>query len=126
MAFATYLPPVIGLDNAPAFIWRAGGITLLSLSSKEGLAIGVILDLTLVHYRGLRLGGRVQNGLTLVKLTIIGLFIAGGFWLGQGDWRNFAPPAGGASLWQGEFAVSLILVSFAYSGWNEAAYLGRR
>jgi APA family basic amino acid/polyamine antiporter len=124
IAFATYLSPVIGLENAPAFIWRAGGTTLLSLSGKEGLAIGVILGLTLVHYRGLRLGSRVQNGLTLVKLIIIGLFIACGFWLGQGDWRNFAPPAGGTRLWQGEFAISLIFVSFAYSGWNAAAYLG--
>ncbi len=124
LAFATYLSPVIGLDNAPAFVWQAGDITLLSLSSKEGLAIGVILVLTLVHYRGLRLGSRVQNGLTLIKLTIIGLFIACGFWLGRGDWHNFASPAGGTRLWQGEFAVSLIFVSFAYSGWNAAAYLG--
>ena len=124
IAFSTYLWPLIGPQNVPAFIYKIDGLTILTLSPKEGLAIGVILLLSSVHYFGLVLGSRVQNGLTLVKLGLIGLFIAAGFWIGQGDWSNFNAAAASQSLWQGEFAVSLIFVSFAYSGWNAAAYLG--
>lgn len=124
IAFARYLSPIIGLENGSDITWQAWGITFINLSGKEALAIGVILGLTLVHYLGLSLGSRVQNGLTLVKMAIIGLLLGGGFWLGRGDWSHFASPTAGSSLWQGEFAVSLIFVSFAYSGWNAAAYLG--
>lgn len=124
IAFSTYLWPVIGPENAPALVYKLDGITILTLSIKEGIAIGVILLLTLVHYFGLTLGSRVQNGLTLIKLSIIGVFIVAGFWIGQGDWSNFNVSASSRSLWQGEFAVSLIFVAFAYSGWNAAAYLG--
>lgn len=124
IAFASYLSPFMGLENAPSLVWRPGGIILLKLSGKEAMSIGVILGLTLVHYLGLNLGSRVQNGLTFVKLAIISLLLTGGFWLGQGDWSHFDSPAAGGSLWRGEFAVSLIFVSFAYSGWNAAAYLG--
>lgn len=124
IAFATYLWPVIGPENVPSLVYKLDGFTILTLSIKEGIAIGVILLLTLVHYFGLVLGSRVQNSLTLLKLGIIGIFIAAGFWLGKGDWSNFNVSAASRSLWQGEFAVSLIFVAFAYSGWNAAAYLG--
>jgi basic amino acid/polyamine antiporter, APA family len=124
IAFSTYLWPIIGPENVPALVYKFDGITLLTFSIKEGIAIGVILVLTLVHFFGLKFGSKVQNGLTLIKLGIVGIFIGAGFWIGQGDWSNFHASASSSSLWQGEFAVSLIFVAFAYSGWNAAAYLG--
>lgn len=124
IAFSTYLWPIIGPENAPALIYKLGETTILTLSMKEAIAISVIMLLTLVHYFGLTFGSRVQNSLTMIKLGILGLFICAGFWVGQGDWSNFQAAESGRSLWQGDFAVSLIFVAFAYSGWNAAAYLG--
>jgi APA family basic amino acid/polyamine antiporter len=124
IAFSTYLWPIFRPDNVPALLYELNGFTIITLSPKEGIAIGVILLLTLVHYFGLVFGSRVQNSLTLIKLGIIGIFIMAGFWIGQGDWSNVNASATSRSLWQGEFAVSLIFVAFAYSGWNAAAYLG--
>jgi basic amino acid/polyamine antiporter, APA family len=124
IAFATYLWPIIGPEDISVLAYKVAGVTILTLSLKEAVAIGVIGLLTLVHYFGVTFGSRVQNSLTLIKLGVIGVFIVAGFCMGHGAWANFQAPAGGQSLWQGEFAVSLIFVAFAYSGWNAAAYLG--
>jgi APA family basic amino acid/polyamine antiporter len=76
----------------------------------------------LVHYLGVILGGRVQNCLTLIKLTVIAVFALGGLLWGAGDWSHLSLAGGG---WRpGQMALALIFVSFAYSGWNAAAYLG--
>ena len=124
IAFSTYLLSMSGALPSAGFVFQPGGLPLVSLSLKEGLAIAVILAFTLAHYLGVSLGSRLQNVLTMIKLGVIAVFLAAGFWLGQGDWANFHSPASALFSRQGEFAVSLIFVSFAYSGWNAAAYLG--
>jgi basic amino acid/polyamine antiporter, APA family len=47
-----------------------------------------------------------------------------GLWLGAGSKEHFFGAFSMGAVFQKEFAVSLIFVSFAYSGWNAAAYLG--
>ncbi len=66
----------------------------------------------------------MQNTLTIFKISVIVLFIAAGFFFGQGSIANFKGDFSWASLFQSKLAVSLIFVSFAYSGWNAAAYMG--
>jgi APA family basic amino acid/polyamine antiporter len=124
IALAAYLLPALGLETAWRWELAAGGLTLLRLSPQAMVAVGAIAALSLVHGAGLVLGARVQNSLTLLKLVVLAAFLAGGFWWGRGSWGHLAAgPALGGAL-SGEFAVALIFVSFAYSGWNAAAYLG--
>jgi len=93
---------------------------------RKVLAVTVILMLTLVHLRGLDLGSRVQNYLTVGKvLLIVGLVIAG-FALGRGDFGNFERGVEGESGLAGwkNVGLSLMWITFAYTGWNASAYIG--
>lgn len=124
IALSVYLRPWLGITDQPWAAWTPGGVTVAAVSPVTLVAAGVIVLLSLVHYLGVVLGSRVQNLLTVFKLTILAAFLAGGFWVlphGPSPWQG---PGLGAAILDGRFAVSLILVSFAYSGWNAAAYLG--
>ncbi|MBC7448987.1 MAG: amino acid permease [Hymenobacteraceae bacterium] len=96
-------------------------------ASVRGLALIVVLVLALIHSRSVRLGGRVQVVLTTLKVGAVLLLIGAAFWSGTavvlpatgtapipGDWALITGPS---------FAVSLVYVSYAYSGWNAAAYV---
>ncbi len=95
--------------------------------SVRGLATAVVLMLALVHARSVRVGGSVQVVLTTLKVGAVLVLIGAAFWPGTpvvlpatgtapipGDWTMIMSPA---------FAVSLVYVSYAYSGWNAAAYV---
>jgi APA family basic amino acid/polyamine antiporter len=84
----------------------------------------IVIALSLLHYHSLRIGSRVQNVLTIFKVMLIVLFIAAGFLLGNGSTDHFSIPMKPVSGLAERFAISLIFISFAYSGWNAAAYLG--
>lgn len=82
----------------------------------------VILLMASIHARGLSLGSLIQNFLTAMKILLIVALIVGFL-------RNAQTPQGWLawtpSLWfSSRFAVILIFVSFAYSGWNAASYIG--
>jgi APA family basic amino acid/polyamine antiporter len=89
------------------------------------LATGLIVVLTVAHSRSHRSSGRTQSLFTILKiLLIIGFAVLA---LTLNDSRQdtrFSPAAGdGALLLSGAFAVSLIYVNYAYSGWNAATYI---
>jgi len=85
----------------------------------KGLAIVILVLLTTVHVIGLRLGGGIQKVLTGGTIAGMAVLIVAGLTSGHGNTANFhsAIPA------QGNAAVSLIFIIFAYSGWNAAAYV---
>ena len=84
----------------------------------------VVVLITLVHSINLSIGSRFQNIVTTLKVLLILIFIVCGFVLGehqpisvlplQGSWKEIGSAA---------FAISLIFVSYAYSGWNASAYM---
>ena len=85
----------------------------------------LVVLLTGVHMFTRRSSGGAQRWLTGLKLLLIGGFCAAVWWtLEQGQPLSFAPTAGdGALLTSGAFAVALIYVNYAYTGWNAATYL---
>ncbi|QKG55457.1 amino acid permease [Hymenobacter sp. BRD128] len=88
------------------------------------LAVAVVLGLALVHGRSTRAGSRLQVVITTVKVLILVAFIGAGLVLGKPQPLTFAPDAAGwRALLSPTFAVSLVYVSYAYSGWNAAVYL---
>jgi APA family basic amino acid/polyamine antiporter len=100
------------------------GVPLLTVSVPVMLAIAVVLMLSILHVHSLRVGSRVQNLLTLFKIALVVGFIAAGLASSAGSTTHFSGGASVGTLLDGKFAVALIFISFAYSGWNAAAYLG--
>jgi len=126
IALAGSLTYVLGLESlkVPLWIITVGGF-LLPVSWTQLLAIFLVWVVSLINYCGLRFGSGTQNVLSLSKLVAIVALLLAGFWRGSGDWSHFSPPF----LWAPprEFlsavGVALIPVSFAYTGWNAAAYI---
>jgi APA family basic amino acid/polyamine antiporter len=88
------------------------------------LSIGVVLALTLVHGFSTRVGSRLQIIITALKVGVLVLFIGAGMVVGEGQPLSFLPDATSwRALLSPAFAVSLVYVSYAYSGWNAAVYV---
>ena len=93
-------------------------------ASPMVIAISVIIILTILNSSSFRTGANFNfaatsiNVLLILTLCVVG-FIKGhhpgfSFTFQQSDFKQILNPA---------FAVSLVYVSFAYSGWNSAAYI---
>jgi len=124
IAFATYAFDAFSIPTGePLLSIAVRGVRLVEVSPLTATAIGVVVLFSLVHYQSLVAGRNVQNGLTLFKIALIAAFILGGFFFGKGSASHYAVEAG-EPLSAEAFAVALIFVSFAYSGWNAAAYIG--
>lgn len=88
------------------------------------LSLLIVIIISLVHSYNLRTGSYFQQIVTILKVLLILFFIIAGFILAHGrdvtlmpastDWDQVFSPA---------FAVSLIYVSYAFSGWNASAYI---
>ena len=88
------------------------------------LAAGIVLAISTIHAVNFKAGLSFQKVFTIVKVFIIVVFIAIGFSKGNVQQVNFNP---GDWSWEKivnvGFAVNLVWVSFAYSGWNASAYI---
>lgn len=91
----------------------------------KAMACGLIAVLTLVHASSRRNSGGMQVIFTILKVIVIVSFcMAALFFSRHAQPVNFMPVSGdGALLLSGAFAVSLIYVNYAYTGWNAATYL---
>ena len=90
----------------------------------DWFGIGIILLITAVHSVSVGQSGRFQSISTVIKLAFVIALITLGFFYAPAEVNslNFD------SAWQSEmflpgFAVSLIYVTYAYTGWNSAAYI---
>ena len=91
---------------------------------NQWFGIAMIILLTLMHSISIKKSGQLQDITTVIKFIFVLLLIAIGFYI--------APSESNALLydssWREEitlpaFAVSLIYVTYAYTGWNSAAYI---
>jgi APA family basic amino acid/polyamine antiporter len=89
------------------------------------LASLLVISLTLVHASTRRNSGKVQRVFTTIKLALIlGFCFLAWFLVEEPQPVSFLPASGdGEILFSGVFAISLIFVNYAYSGWNAATYL---
>lgn len=88
------------------------------------LAIGVILVITTMHAISTQFGATFQRMFTLVKIVIIVMFAGFGlFHLPQHSLAFTADTQAWKAIFSPSFAGSLIYVTYAYSGWNAAAYV---
>ncbi len=90
------------------------------------IAITAIVLVSSIHWFGVKTGGIAQNILTSLKLTLIVVFCAAPFFVSGVSLSqiSFLPHVGdGALIFSSGFAISLVYVVYAYSGWNAAAYI---
>jgi basic amino acid/polyamine antiporter, APA family len=109
----------------PALKPQAPGGGLGHFLPGQWMAALIIVLFSALHYRKIKVGGSVHVGLTLLKVSIITIFIVCGFIFGRGSIARFAPaiPAGNWIHLTPTLASSLIFVMFSYSGWNAAGYI---
>ncbi len=91
----------------------------------KGLACALVILLTVVHASNRRNSGGLQLGFTLIKVAVIVAFCGGALLAVDTPEPLRILPAedDGALLVSGAFAVALIYVNYAYTGWNAATYL---
>ena len=105
MAFTKYLAP-FGLQGN---VW---------------LAVSIIVIIGLMHSFTLKHSSRFQNLSTMIKVLFIVTLIVIGFVLpGQSSNALDFGRSWHTDIVQPGFAVSMIYISFAYTGWNAAAYV---
>jgi APA family basic amino acid/polyamine antiporter len=124
IAFATYFFRILPVSFSAKLTASFLEIGILAISPITMLAITVIIIFSLIHYHSVFLGVRIQNSLTVFKIGLIVVFVTAGLCLGHGSTENFSQGLEISSIFQDKFAISLIFITFAYSGWNAAAYLG--
>ena len=88
-------------------------------------AVGLVIALTGVHTTTRRAGARVQRSTTFLKIGLIVSFcLVAWFWAPVVQPINFSPSLDQLPLiTSGAFAVALIYVYYAYTGWNIVTYM---
>lgn len=91
--------------------------------AQISLASAMIIGLGIVHCLGRGSTIRAQSLMTVLKIGILSALAIAGLVMGWGRWENLAdrPPLTPGLLVT--MASSLVYISYAYTGWNAAAYL---
>jgi basic amino acid/polyamine antiporter, APA family len=106
MAFGEYFKGLV--PNAPPLL----------------VGLAVVWTVTLVHLTGIKHSSKFQNVSTIIKGALIIALIVAGLAYGVPQPISFAPSAGDLGyIASAPFAVSLVFVMYAYSGWNAATYI---
>jgi APA family basic amino acid/polyamine antiporter len=92
--------------------------------SAQHLAAGIVIVSSIIHGLSVKLGSQFQNLFTGLKVLLIVLFIGAAVGVDAPQSISVLP------TWEGlgqmitpGFAVSLVFVSYAYTGWNAAIYI---
>jgi basic amino acid/polyamine antiporter, APA family len=131
--------PVIGFLSGwmSSVVGFAGAISAVAIAigeyateatgvSTKVIAVMAILAISFIHWFGVKTGGRVQTLLTSLKISLIVFFCLAPFFI-DADSKTaiqFLPQPGDWNLiLSSGFAVSLVFVMYAYTGWNASAYI---
>ena len=91
---------------------------------KTVIAVSIIVILSLVHLTDVRFGCHFQNLFTGGKILLIVAFIGLGFFVTNPQDISLMPSRSDlGSLFSPAFAISLVYVFYAYSGWNSSSYI---
>ena len=109
-----YLAPLFGGWNPDAPLLEG-----LAISQGAAGASLLVLLLTVVHSVGVRWSGGLQTTLATLVVGSIGVMVVAGFSTGNGSWSGLVARTEPGSNWW----VALLQVTYAYAGWNAAAYI---
>ena len=131
--------PALGFVSGwmSAIVGFAGAISAVAIAIGEYsqdvlgiptriVAITAIVSVSTIHWFGVKTGGIAQTILTTIKLSLIAFFCLAPFFVSASDVSgiSFMPVADDLNLIMSPgFAISLVFVVYAYTGWNAAAYI---
>ena len=88
------------------------------------LAVGVVWLVSLVQLGGIRQSSSFQLLSTVLKVGLIAAFLVAGFTMSSPQPVSFAPHRVDiAQITSAPFAIGLVFVMYAFSGWNAATYI---
>jgi len=88
------------------------------------LAVGAVWLVSLVQLSGVRHSSTFQLISTILKVVLIVAFLIAGFVIGTPQAISFAPHISDVGYVTGApFAIGLVFVMYAFSGWNAATYI---
>jgi APA family basic amino acid/polyamine antiporter len=95
---------------------------------QKMFAAGLIIFFGIMHMIGVKRGSALQNLLTVIKILLVTLLIAFGFFMA--DWSmtdrlfaRYASPPGVQQFNIPQTGLALLIIMFAYSGWNCTSYI---
>ncbi|MEZ4440535.1 MAG: amino acid permease [Polyangiaceae bacterium] len=122
---SAFVSLIVGFAAPLAAIALAFGqyLTAMGVPVDPRLSGGaLVVGLSVLNAWRVSAGAKFQNVFTLGKLLVIAAFVL--FGLPRGTWANLdVGPGLAAVVPTPGFAVGLLWVSFAYTGWNAAAYV---
>lgn len=86
-------------------------------------AVVLVLALSALHATHVRLGGWALTAAACLEVALTAAFIAAGLGRGEPSRLLVESAAPGSAVGSPAFAVALVYVAFAYSGWNGAVYV---
>lgn len=112
LALGTYFCRIIWQpENIPSFY-------------PQAIALFVVIVISLLNTKDLKLASSFQQIFTLLKVLLILVFIGCGLVLATPQNISFLPSAADPNLiFSAPFAISMVYVTYSYSGWNAAIYL---
>src|SRR6516165_10657024 len=124
---AGWLAATVGFAAPVALAAMAFGVYFKSIvPGAPSLLLGFCVTwlAAMVHLGGVRLGSAYHNVWTALKLLLILAFVIAGFALGDSQLISFWPRSTDLPQIAGApFAISLVFVTYSYSGWNAATYI---
>jgi APA family basic amino acid/polyamine antiporter len=126
LAFSEHLGafiPALKQENSPAI--AGSGEWSLHFGGAQLFACALIAIFTTLNIYGVRRVSHVQNFLTGVKVLVLVGFVVMGLSSSAGSFSHFSLSVAreGSTSLPAQFAVSLVFVYVAYSGWNAATYV---
>lgn len=130
LQFASFLFPVIA---TPLHVFHFNSLfthapSTFAFTWAQPLAVVAIALITFVNYFGVRLGGRVQVVLTIIKIAAVVAIIFIGFLFGKGTVANFRSASAVSSM--GHLGLTAGLMTavasalWAYDGWINLTFVG--
>jgi len=84
----------------------------------------IVIIISLIHTKNLQVGSYFQTILTVLKVLLIVVVILCGLFLAEPQNLRFLPaPEDFQLIFSSPFAISLVYVTYAYSGWNASVYI---
>lgn len=126
---AVFVPSLSPQVRAGCTVCLPSGNVEVGLSAQRALAVALVLALTLVNVRGVRMAARLQTVITAVKIAalagvvVIGILIgrnaaalrenlAAGFWPAHASFGALAPA----------IAASMVAALFSMDAWNNVGF----
>ena len=123
-----WLSATIGFAAPTALVAITSGTYLQAIYPWvpiKPFAIGLVVVISLFHLFSRRSSGNFQVFFTGAKVFLICFFIVGALFVSEQfqDIRWIPHESDFSLIGNGSFAIALIYVSYAYTGWNAATYL---